>query len=282
MITLNVKSASGLRAVLERGLGLGAGRTRQLLKDGNVKVNGARVRQAVEVAAGDVVTVFLPARYLPEVPIVHADEAIVVAEKRPGLAVLSDEGLDLTMLVQGKYPTARPCHRLDVWTGGLVIFALSDEAEAAMNELIYHHRIGKVYHCIASGTFPKDGMHRAYLIKDAKRAEVRVVDKPTPHAVSIETETRLLRRAGALGRLEVTLHTGRTHQIRAHLAHLGCPLLGDDKYGRREINKREDVRRPCLWAVSLTFPEQLPAPLTALQGLRLLSEPQFPEKLSHL
>ena len=118
-----------------------------------------------------------------------------------------------------------------------------------------------------------NGVLKAYLIKDAARATVRVITHETPGALPIETKYETLAFDGTLSRLQVTLLTGRTHQIRAHMAFLSHPLLGDDKYGDRNFNKRMKTTALHLCAVRLTL--HLSVCLSYLDGRTFSIQPPF-------
>ena len=151
------------------------------------------------------------------------------------------------------HPTARLCHRLDQNTGGLVLFAKDEEAYEAIFAAMKERTIRKFYRCIVAGApCPREATVRAFLKKDAQAAYVTVFDIEREGAKEIITAYKTLR-AGALSMLEVELITGRTHQIRAHLAHLGCPIVGDDKYGDRALNKSLGVKMQALFAVGSNY-----------------------------
>ena len=154
---------------------------------------------------------------------------------------------------------------------------VADEAEQAALDLFYHRALDKRYVARCVGKPVPPGVYEAYLYKDAQAAHVHILDRPRPGAAPIRTGIDVLE-DGPYPLLELALLTGRTHQLRAHLAHLGLPILGDDKYGDRSANKSAGLRHPCLWAVSLAFPEDLPTPLTGLAGRRLVSAPRFPNR----
>lgn len=209
----------------------------------------------------------------------YASERLLIAEKPAGLPSVEGEGggTDMVGLVniwlagQGREPHAMPCHRLDVQTGGVMLFALDTATEAAVRALMESGAVEKTYRCIVLGRpEPAHAVRTAYILKDAARSVVRVGDRPRPGAKTAITEYTVLKTDGERSLLEVRLHTGRTHQIRAHMAHLGHPLLGDDKYGDRAFNRRWKARRQMLWACALGFdfaPEAQPA-LAELSGKR--------------
>ena len=99
---------------------------------------------------------------------------------------------------------------------------------------------------------PPSAVCEAYLLKDAAKGRVRILDREAPGARPVVTGYETLE-SGPVSRLRVHLVTGRTHQIRAHLAHEGMPILGDDKYGNRDANRRWKVRQPLLWCVKISF-----------------------------
>ena len=147
----------------------------------------------------------------------------------------------------------RLCHRLDVQTGGLLLLTKDDAAYEAAREAFEQRTMEKFYTCRTKGCPAKrEAVMHAYLRKDAQLSRVAVTDYPARGALEIITGYRVLE-PGEYARLEVELMTGRTHQIRAHLAHIGHPILGDDKYGDRALNRRLGLRRQQLWATRLVF-----------------------------
>ena len=264
MMTFVTTQPVRLRAALARELPLPAWRVKALLQEGQVKVDGRRTRQDVPLSAGVRVDVYLRPQDLPKPVVLYADDRVVVVEKPPGQEV-AGQGMTTTALLRlSGYPTARPCHRLDVWTGGLVLFALDDEAEQAALDLFYHRALDKRYVARCVGKPVPPGVYEAYLYKDAQAAHVHILDRPRPGGGG-PPPGRGRRGAGPPPQGEV----GRF---------CGPPILGDDKYGDRSANKSAGLRHPCLWAVSLAFPEDLPTPLTGLAGRRLVSAPRFPNR----
>jgi len=179
------------------------------------------------------------------------------------------------------YEDAVPCHRLDVHTGGVMLFARGEAAAEASQELFSSHSLRKRYLavCVGSPERQEDSVS-AYLLR--QNGKSRILTQVRPGALPIETRYRILAQRSGLSLAEIELITGRTHQIRAHFAFMGCPLLGDDLYGMREANRSWKIRFPCLWAVELSFPGKLQGPAAELSGLSFSSEPQFPEKISEL
>ena len=134
-----------------------------------------------------------------------------------------------------------PCHRLDRNTSGLTLFAKNQQSQNILFEKFKNHEIEKHYICRVYG-IPKE-KHKiltAYLFKDTKKSMVYIKDSPKKGYQNIITEYTVISTnlSDNTSILEVILHTGRTHQIRAHLAHIGYPIIGDGKYGINEINKK--------------------------------------------
>lgn len=257
-------SAEGARAdaCARRALPeLGAPALRECFRRRDVKVDGVRVRPDARVRAGQTMTVYYMETAAEPLDVVYEDGDVLLINKRAGLSVEPDgRGVSLEEMalahVRGGDPAAmppRPCHRLDNQTCGLILFAKNERAQGALERAFRERTLDKRYICLVRGEMkPPAAVCRAYLIKDAEAARVRVVDTPLPGARPIVTGYETLE-AGPVSRLRVHLITGRTHQIRAHLAALGHPLLGDDVYGDRAFNRAQhSVGKLCLCAASLT------------------------------
>ena len=233
-----------------------------------IKVNGKGAKRDYHVALGDTVQLYIndeffePPReensYLkvgtPRLDIVYEDENILLADKKPGVLCHSAGKWDYNTLIANIQAYAyqkgewRPreenafapalCNRIDRNTGGIVIAAKNAEALRILNEKIRDREIDKRYLCVVHGRpKPPEGRLSGYLFKDAKRNQVYVRARPEPGAKTAVTDYKLLRSAGGLSLVECTLHTGRTHQIRAQMAAAGWPLLGDGKYGSERKNR---------------------------------------------
>ena len=228
-----------------------------------MKLDGRRVRPDVRVTAGQKVELFCMEQAAPLVDVIFEDEDVLLVNKRAGISVepdekggvtLSDLALKHVRLKDPAAPAPRAVHRLDNQTCGLLLFAKNPRAEAILVQAFRERTMDKRYICLVRGMMkPPAATCHAYLSKDAKASRVFIHDNPAPGARPIITAYETLE-SGPVSRLEVHLITGRTHQIRAHLAALGHPLLGDDVYGDRAFNRQQKVQgRLCLCAAKLTI-----------------------------
>ncbi len=235
------------------------------LKARDIRVNGARSGAGTVVRGGDALALYIDARWLEAGPdVLWTDDRLIVAVKPQGLPVDADRdgvGADtLLARLARRWPGARLCHRLDAQTGGIVLAAADDGVWAQAFEAFKAHGVRKRYHALALGRFERaSGTLDAWLVKDARRAEVKVLHRAAPGAKPIQTRYRVGAEA-APGLYHVALEpvTGRTHQLRAHMADFGHPLLGDDRYGDRAANRRFGGVRLCLWHERLEIPEDSP------------------------
>ncbi|MBC9071886.1 RluA family pseudouridine synthase [Thauera sp. CAU 1555] len=243
----------------------------RILRGGEVRVNGRRVQQTYRLVEGDEVrippirvaqpTASAPAPAGKPLPVAWEDDALVVVDKPAGKAVHGGSGVSYGVIEQlrSQRPEARMlelAHRLDRETSGLLIIAKKRSALTALHDMMREGRMEKRYLTLVPGRWNNPLQHIKvplfkYLTPDGER-RVRVSEEGKPsHSI-----VRLLRRWARFSLLEVELKTGRTHQIRVHLAHLGFPLCGDDKYGDFALNKKlegEGLKRMFLHAASLRF-----------------------------
>lgn len=233
------------------------------LRKKDIKVNGKRISENVYVFEGDVIEIYLDDKFLFKafnLDIVYEDTNILVVNKPSGIEVIDNFNYSLTKIVQNKYNSDNnfpyPCHRLDRNTFGLIIYAKNQAALDILNKKIKNHEILKYYKCTVVGILDKkENTLTDYLFKDSKKSMVYINNQPKSGYRKIITSYKVLSedKKNNLSTLEVRLHTGRTHQIRAHLAYIGHPILGDGKYGINEINKEFGKKTQELTAYKLIF-----------------------------
>lgn len=248
-----------------------------------IKLNGKRCEISSRLNVGDILTLYIKDEFFEPVPdeydfmkapvkldIIYEDENILLLNKKPGLIVHPDENYHFDSLI------ARVQHymydknefnpknensfapslvnRIDRNTGGIVIAAKNAESLRILNQKLKDRELEKLYLCIAVGIFEKKkALLSDYLEKNEKQNRVYVMKKPTQNSKTIKTKYRVLAEKNNFSLVEVDLLTGRTHQIRAHLASIGHPLLGDGKYGKNEINRKMGYKWQALYSHKLTF-----------------------------
>ena len=247
----------------------------RLLRARDVRVNGKKTGENVWLSAGDEVAYYTtPAEEAkPFYKEVWRDADVLVADKVSGV---NTEALAAHL---SRTCGALPVHRLDRNTAGLLVFALNARAEEELLAAFRERAVRKEYEAVCVGIFAeKQARLAAYLVKDAARAQVRIFARPHAGALPVETEYEVLEERGGLSRVRIVLHTGRTHQIRAHMAFVGHPVLGDEKYGDEAANGRYGVRRQLLVAKRLTFSPA--GGLKCLRGREFVSSfsAEFPEE----
>ena len=260
--------------LLARLKGVPKSRIYRILRSGEVRINSKRVEASQRVAAGDRIRVPpvrtaerddpVPAPHF-KLPILFEDEAFVAIDKPSGLAVHGGSGVAHGVIesLRSMRPQARfleLAHRLDRETSGVLLVAKRRTALTALHERLRNRNMDKRYLVGVAGRFRNEMQRvRAALEKRTTAAGEKRVSV-SESGQQAETVFRRLARGGEFSLLEAELLTGRTHQIRVHLAHLGHPVLGDDKYGDFELNKRlrrEGLKRMFLHAHSLAFDHPL-------------------------
>ncbi len=266
MQKFTVQKKQNLRDFTDEHYPQGSFALSRLLRCGDVRVNGVRVGKNVPLAPGDEVVYYTTVKEEERVFYreIYRDENVLVADKFAGV---NSEALAEHLF---RLCGARFLHRLDRNTCGVMCFALTAAAERQLLDAFRERRAEKVYEAICFHPFRRQSaVCSAYLLKDERAARVKIFSQPVAGAEKILTEYRVLEDYGEYSLVEVRLHSGKTHQIRAHLAYLGNPVAGDEKYGDEVLNAKYHVRRQILVAKSLSF--TLQGSLSYLSGRKFVS-----------
>jgi 23S rRNA pseudouridine955/2504/2580 synthase len=242
----------------------------RVLRSGEVRVNSSRVKPDYRLRAGDRVRVPpvrtaerqpKPAPRPLELPVLYEDAALLVIDKPSGVAVHGGSGVSYGVIesLRAARPQAKFLelgHRLDRDTSGLLVIAKKRSALVELHRMLREGEVEKIYVAVAAGRWRggarelRESLHKHVTARGERRVSV--------HADGQQAATRVrpLAVGGDLSLLELRLLTGRTHQIRVHLAHAGHPVVGDDKYGDFELNRRlakQGAKRLFLHARRLAF-----------------------------
>ncbi len=247
-----------------------------------IRVNGVHGKADTVLHDGDSLKFFISdeffekkssvdySRITPDFGVVYEDENIILMNKPAGLICQPDDRetyntlsnqLISYLMKQGEYDPEKEnafvpalCNRIDRNTQGIVIGAKNSPALMLLNEKIKNREIDKGYQCLVFGVpHPAEADCTAYLRKDSATNRVAISDRKREGFKEIRTAYKTIATDGKVSLLDVTLYTGRTHQIRAHMAHMGYPLVGDTKYGTAKQNEGFPFRFQALSSCRLTF-----------------------------
>lgn len=232
------------------------------LRKKDIKINDKRISENCLLRTGDDVKIYVADDFLYkklDIPIVYQDNNIVIFNKPQSIEVTGENSLTdyaKKLFSNDANTFIEPCHRLDRNTSGLVLFARN---KSSLDELLLafkNHLVEKHYICAVYG-IPKKKTQRleAFLFKDSKKSQVYISDQPQKGYQKIITSYKLIKTNPQknISLLDIQLETGKTHQIRAHLAYINLPILGDGKYGINKINKEFSLSKQQLSSYSLSF-----------------------------
>lgn len=246
--------------------------TNQIIKNKDIKFDGKRLCEDDMVFAGQTVVVFAPEKPSARFNVIFEDENVIVLDKGCDIEVQGKDSLESAI------PGSIAVHRLDRNTTGVMIMAKNEEAAEALKQAFKDKTVQKTYVCEVFGRPNFKGeVQKAYLVKDANRSEVKIYPNFVQKSVLIETKFKTVKVGEQTSLVTAELLTGRTHQIRAQLAYLGFPIIGDGKYGKNEINRKFKEKYQKLHCFSLKI-KKINKKFEYLQNKEFISKPEWAKK----
>ena len=228
-----------------------------ILKNKDVKVNSKKINKDIIINSGDIIDIYISDNLSSGFSIFFQDDNILVVNKKKGY--LSESVYEE---LKESFNEIYFIHRLDRNTDGLMIFALNKVAEGELLNGFKNHTFIKEYMAEVFGKFnKKEDILTAYLVKDSNNSSVKIFEKKVPNSSLIKTGYKVLEEKKESTLVLVRLFTGKTHQIRAHFAHIGNFVLGDSKYGNDEVNKKMKLKTQQLTSFRLTLKFEKESPL---------------------
>ncbi len=254
----------------------------------DIKINGKRISSNITLKEGDIIEAYVVLNQNQNTMLsdtcyydtVFENNDVLIVSKKQGIAVSknSTDSFSLIELINQNGKAYELCHRLDRNTGGLLIISKNREATEKIKEEINNRIYSKIYKCIVYGDATHlIGVQKAFLFKDSNKNRVYIYNENRKYAKEIITEIKKVKYDNKknTSEVEINLITGRTHQIRAHLAHLGHFVIGDGKYGVNEINKQYGMKYQALWASALLFNRSFDDKRTILPKENFYSKPKY-------
>ncbi|NCB48047.1 MAG: RluA family pseudouridine synthase [Clostridia bacterium] len=243
---------------------------KKMLKNKDLRINGKKVSTNIELFKDDEVVCFSQSeKKVREIEKFFEDENVIIALKYSGIESTGEDGMEGRL-------SAFAVHRLDRNTQGLNVFAKNIEAKTLLEKVFKDGLVKKKYVCEVIGdTKFKGTIERAYLFKDAKKSLVFISKEKKPKTVEILTRFKTIKHGSQTSLVECELITGKTHQIRAHLAFLGHPILGDSKYGEKKVNEKFHQVYQKLCCFELVFDKNLGGLIENLSGKSFTRYPEW-------
>ena len=240
----------------------------KMLRNKDVKIDGKAEKENVMVESGRVVTFFYSDDMLEKkYDVVYENDEAIIVYKKVGIETSGENGLEKVV------PNAIAVHRLDRNTEGLVVFAKNADAEQKLLSAFKGSGVHKHYVAEVVGDCDvKSQVFVAYLAKDDEKSLVKIFDKKKEGCVKIQTKVSTIKHNSESSLVEIELLTGKTHQIRAHLAHLGHPIIGDGKYGKNADNKKFGMSRQKLACFKMIFEK---VGVKGLDGKTFVKKPKW-------
>ena len=248
---INIENNISLFKALNKNLGLNFVDCKKLIRKKDIKIDGTRATTDCILKNNQVITCYIT----PSFDILYEDENILLINKPKHIETISNTiNNSLTYQLKQIYAFCEPCNRLDTNTTGINVFALNSESEAEIKQAFKENRATKKYFAVVSGNVKEKAFLKDYLVKNENNSTVKIYSNKTSDSVEVITEYKTIKQLTQdLFLIEVTLHTGKTHQIRAHLSFHNIYILGDEKYGNIEINKKYKKHTQCLTSYYLEF-----------------------------
>ena len=228
------------------------------LRQKDIRINGKRINTDCTIYVGDELSIYIANNLLfPSInlEIIYEDDNILIVNKPNNIEVVGENSLTNLINQNSSSNNIMPCHRSDRNTTGLVLFAKNKEALDILFNKFKNHEIKKFYRALVYG-IPKvkNARLEAFLFKDTKNSIVYISDTLKKGYQKIITSYKVLEEfPNNTSLLDVEIETGKTHQIRAHLAHIGYPIVGDGKYGINSVNKKLGYKYQQLCSYKLQF-----------------------------